>query len=648
MISHDRAQELISARMDAPLTPAEHHELQAHLASCSSCSTFVQHVDHVAYGLQGMSHLSSSPAVSRAVMSSIRNEHDGWGWLRRSLQTLSSPGMAVASSLALILAFSGALILAMNAPGGGGIGNQAVQPEETIAALAEAVLPTQVPTETPIPAPTAIPTTAPAREAAAEPTATKPSGRSIAPRPTEVVEETPAPTATSVAMVAAVSTQADPVVESPPIQAVDGQPAYDESTDPALAMAVEQPAQSAEMAQEAVADVPVEEAPAVSEEQIASEPAAAEPVVQEIIEEPVAEPALEEVTVVEEPANDNNRKKDAVSEEPAPEATRPVGPVPIEAIAALEGAGTAPDFSLPPAPLDPMMPNQDFLPVTPTPVPDWDGTPTPETEPATQSESPQLAEADDPSANLDVAALAPLNPNVADAISQAEGAAEADGGKKRNKRDRADESGGSYESEQAAFVEGPLGWSSNGIDWETRLDEPVVLYQMTDTTTAELAQVQDGTTTSGEIAGGDTATTGTGETAEPVRQIDPATGMEIDPATGYLIDPTTGYLLDRVNGRIIDPRTSYEVHPQTGLLIDPATGALLDPNTLAVVVPAGFGDDGPAYDPGSPEMRGQIETVVDDNYDNASIKLIPPTDGPTQPVGEIIVPTTSGDAVEIS
>lgn len=648
MISHDRAQELISARMDAPLPPTEHHELQAHLASCPSCSAFVRHVDHVAYGLQGMSHLSPSPVVSRAVMSAIRAENDGWGWLRRSLQALSSPGMAVASSLALILAFSGALFLAMNAPRGG-VSNQAVQPEETIAAVAEAPLPTEVPAVALAPEPTAVPTTAPTREVDPEPTATRAAGRTIAPAPTRAVEEAPQPTATSVAVVAAAPTEADPVVESPPIQPVSEEPVYEEpAVDPALAMAVEEPAQSAEMAQEAVADIPVEEAPAVAEEQIASEPVAAEPVVQEIIEEPVAEPAPEEVAVAEEPAKDGDRKKDTVSEEPAPEATRPVGPVPIEAIAALEGAGTAPDFSLPPAPLDPMLPNQDFLPVTPTPVPDWDGTPTPETEPATQSESPQLAEVQDPSANLDVAALAPLNPNVADAISQAEGAAEADGGKKRNKRDRADESGGSYESEQAAFVEGPLGWSSDGIDWQATLEEPVVLYQMTDTATAESAQIEESTSGTGESIDSGTTPSGTSVTEEPVRQIDPATGMEIDPVTGYLIDPTTGYLLDRVNGRIIDPRTSYEVHPQTGLLIDPATGALLDPNTLVVVVPAGFGNDGPAYDPGNPAMRGQIETVVDDNYDNASIKLIPPTDGPTQPVGEIIVPTASGEAVEIS
>ena len=45
MISHDRAFELISARMDAPLTPAEHHELQVHLATeTPNFKNFVQSV----------------------------------------------------------------------------------------------------------------------------------------------------------------------------------------------------------------------------------------------------------------------------------------------------------------------------------------------------------------------------------------------------------------------------------------------------------------------------------------------------------------------------------------------------------------------------------------------------------------------------
>jgi hypothetical protein len=118
-------------------------------------------------------------------------------------------------------------------------------------------------------------------------------------------------------------------------------------------------------------------------------------------------------------------------------------------------------------------------------------------------------------------------------------------------------------------------------------------------------------------------------TPEPAPQYDSATGLEIDAATGLLIDPSTGYLLDLVNGRVIDPRTGFLVHPMTGLLIDPATGAQLDPVTLAVIIPAGFGSDTPEYVPGIDDsMRGTIETVVDDTYDNATYKVIPPTDGP--------------------
>ena len=104
--------------------------------------------------------------------------------------------------------------------------------------------------------------------------------------------------------------------------------------------------------------------------------------------------------------------------------------------------------------------------------------------------------------------------------------------------------------------------------------------------------------------------------------------------------------LDLVNGRVIHPGTGYVVDPRTGLLIDPVTGALLDPVSLAVVVPPGFGSDTPTYIPGS-DMHGQIETVVDQTYDDATYKIEPPTDGPVQPIDEIIVPTESGDAVEI-
>src|SRR5918994_741860 len=134
MNSHERAQELISARMDASLTPAEHRELQRHLATCDSCRDFVAQADDLARGLQVLPRLAPSPAVSRTVMAAVRADTSGWGWLRRGLQTLSSPGMAVASGLALVVALAGALIITLNAPSRSGV--QGIEPESTIAAVA--------------------------------------------------------------------------------------------------------------------------------------------------------------------------------------------------------------------------------------------------------------------------------------------------------------------------------------------------------------------------------------------------------------------------------------------------------------------------------------------------------------------------------
>ncbi len=270
-----------------------------------------------------------------------------------------------------------------------------------------------------------------------------------------------------------------------------------------------------------------------------------------------------------------------------------------------------------------MPPSQAFLPITPTPV--SDGTPTPE--PETQADAPQLAE--NWSDDSGVTALAPEAPQVTDAAVADVTVVETDESKSREKRDRSSKDGNSHENQQSAYSDDAMGWSLAPVD----LAQSAELPQTTDET--------DGATT--ETVPAETATA-----TEPAPQYDPATGLEIDPATGLLIDPTTGYLLDLVNGRIIDPRTGYLVHPMTGLLIDPATGAQLDPVTLAIVIPAGFGSDTPEYVPGSDSMRGAIEGVVDDTYDNATYKVIPPTDGPMQPVGEIVVPTESGDALEIS
>ncbi len=678
MISHERAEELISARMDAPLNPAEHYELQSHLAACPTCRVFVSQADDIARGLHGMTRLHASPAVSRAVMSAVREEQTGWAWLSQALQAFSSPGMAAAASMALIVALAGVLYVAINDSGRAPVPtiSQGTGPVETISAVADAPLPTAIPTqvvETPKPEDPKSRELASAPTKAPEPTATR-QARSVEPAATKAPTVAPTPVPTTAPAVEQDQPAIQPVADSPVIEpASSDQPVYEEpaTEDPALAMANEPAADTApvEIAQEAAPEdvaasgetadtAPVEDAAAAQ----GTEP----------------EPVVDQQSDIPADATDDGKKDGDTTggESAAPEATRPVGPVPLEAIAALEGAGQAPDISLPPAPMNPIQPDQSFLPVTPTPV--TDGTPTPEqgedqsTGDPTGSEAPQLAEEYD--GDPGIAALIPEGTLDDAALAEAETQAPEDtwtettDTRNRNgKKDKDRKNGGSYENPQTAYVDEPLAWT--GSESPMMQDVPVDLQQ--EAAPAELQQetgypveeppvydepavyddgtgyddpavYDDGMSAEG-ATGAESATT-----TEEAPRIDPATGMEIDPATGYLIDPTTGYLLDRVNGRVIDPRTSYEVHLQTGLLIDPATGALLDPNTLAVVVPAGFGSGTPAYDPDSPEMRGQIETVVDDNYDNASIRMEPPTDGPVQPIGEIIVPTETGEAVEIS
>lgn len=690
MISHERAEELISARMDAPLTPAEHYELQSHLAACPTCRVFVSQADDIARGLHGMTRLPASPAVSRAVMSAVREEQTGWAWLSQALQAFSSPGMAAAASMALIVALAGVLYVAINAPGGAPAPtiSQGAGPVETISAVADAPLPTAIPTqvvETPKPEePTSEPPTsqalASAPTKAPQPTATR-EARSVEPAATKA--PTVAPTPTTAPVVEQAQPAIQPVTDAPAIEPASGdQPVYQDpvSEDPTLAMAdapVEDTA-PVEIAQEAAP-----EDAAASQEVVDTAPVEDASAAQGTEPEPVVDQQSDIPADTTTDGSGQGGKKDGDttgSEAAAPEATRPVGPVPLEAIAALEGAGQAPDINLPPAPMNPMLPDQSFLPVTPTPV--TDGTPTPEqsqgesTGDPTGSEAPQLAEEYDgdpgiaaliPEGTLDDAALAEAQPQAPeDTWTETSDSRDRDG-----KKDKDRKNGGSHENQQTAYVDEPLAWTGTDsplmqavpVDLQQEAVAPVEQPQDTgypaedqpvydDPAVADDGTGYDDTAVSDDPTVYDNGTSTTSDesatTTEEAPQIDPATGMEIDPATGYLIDPTTGYLLDRVNGRVIDPRTSYEVHLQTGLLIDPATGALLDPNTLAVVVPAGFGSGTPAYDPGSPEMRGQIETVVDDNYDNASIRMEPATDGPVQPIGEIIVPTETGDAVEIS
>lgn len=599
MISHDRAQQLISVRMDAPLTPAEHHELHGHLATCDACRVFVAGADELARGLQVLPQLAPSPAVSSAVRAVIFTENSGWDWLRRGLQTLSSPGMAVASGLALVLALAGAMFVALNAPNtddGSG-----ADPDGTIAAVVDEPLPTAVPTQTPAPEPTAtrVPERMDSVGPAPAPAETPPS------RPTSTTAPAAAPQEPSEAPV--VGQQIVPApVEQPPIE-----PAGDV---PAVAMAPDETISdpSADLAQTAVEPVPSDEA--APEAETASEAAPEE----------AARGGDDNARRGDGGRRDNDGGGEATTEDAAPTAepvpTEPL-PVPDEAIAALESAGGASsDLALPPAPALPMPPSQAFLPITPTP--ESDGTPTPDSETPdsnTPADAPQVAE--EWSGELGVTTLAPDVPEVT--VVESEEIIDSE------KTDKSAKDGKSHENQQRAYDDDIMGWAMSPVELAQIIAQP----QVTDEAVATVTPA---------------ATAAPVTTTAPAPQYDPVTGYQIDPATGLLIDPVTGYLLDLVNGLVYHPGTGFQVHPFTGLLIDPVTGAQLDPMTLAIVIPAGFGSDTPDYDPGSGAMRGQIEAVVDETYDNATYKVIPATDGPVQPVNEIVVPTESGEAVELN
>lgn len=177
MISHDRAQSLISARYDELLSPVDTRELQEHLATCAACRQFATETDLLVNGLRTLPQLPPSPQVSRMVRAGIRDGAAPRGWLSKWLRVASSPGLAVASSLVLVAALAFIIVIALQPLG------LEEQPRATISALADVIetptnepertpiaAPTVAPTELAVIAPTQEPTQAPTQEPAPEPT----------------------------------------------------------------------------------------------------------------------------------------------------------------------------------------------------------------------------------------------------------------------------------------------------------------------------------------------------------------------------------------------------------------------------------------------------------------------------------------------
>ena len=175
MISHERAQHLLSDRLDGPLALGDARELQTHLIACLECRQFADELELLAGGMRTLPHLPPSPVVARGVLHALQDGRSGWSWLRNGFGWAGSPAVAFGSSMALVAALAGTIYLATN-PGEGG-----PEPRATIAAVAIAPETTA----------TAVATTAPTSTAAPEPT-TPPV--TAAPSPTPKPTTTPVPT----------------------------------------------------------------------------------------------------------------------------------------------------------------------------------------------------------------------------------------------------------------------------------------------------------------------------------------------------------------------------------------------------------------------------------------------------------------------
>ena len=88
MISHDKAQSLISARYDEPLSPADTRDLQEHLASCPTCREFATDADLLINGLRTLPQMPPSPRVSRMVQAGLRDGAAPRGWVSQWLREI--------------------------------------------------------------------------------------------------------------------------------------------------------------------------------------------------------------------------------------------------------------------------------------------------------------------------------------------------------------------------------------------------------------------------------------------------------------------------------------------------------------------------------------------------------------------------------
>ncbi len=105
-LSHSEAEALISARLDAPLTPQQEQRLASHLATCASCRQFADQMYAMSAGIRSLPRLPASPIVSRQVRERIAQPQSIWERIGSLMggRVGFAPMAATAAMLALVIA----------------------------------------------------------------------------------------------------------------------------------------------------------------------------------------------------------------------------------------------------------------------------------------------------------------------------------------------------------------------------------------------------------------------------------------------------------------------------------------------------------------------------------------------------------------
>ena len=111
-LSHVEAEQLLSARLDAPIPHEQNRTLLAHLSTCPSCRAFASRIESMSRGLRTLPMLPASPTVSRQVRERIAEGQSPWTRFRRIMVSGRWGAMpAMASALVLVAAVTFTLIL---------------------------------------------------------------------------------------------------------------------------------------------------------------------------------------------------------------------------------------------------------------------------------------------------------------------------------------------------------------------------------------------------------------------------------------------------------------------------------------------------------------------------------------------------------